>query len=290
MYRNGKSNFLLVILAAIFLTSCGEGREFDQEDKYRLQLTGESWHENNEPSKDVYELAEAGDASAQSAVGTYLKKRNPSIAINMLRESSENGEIESFYQLGVIFFKGYKFEPDCSGLSCIIRLIFVLNSDTTPSDPENLRISYKTAFKYFEEASQLGHLQAQNYAGYMLYEGLGVEKNYSEACHWWETASREGHATAALNYARCLPQTERLPFLTQAAENNALAAYELWLHFVTLQELKESEKFISETAGKKKPSTEIELELELDYESLASYWLEKSATMGYELASRLVQL
>lgn len=121
----------------------------------------------------------------------------------------------------------------------------------------------------------------------MLYEGLGVEKNYSEACQWWETASQEGHATAALNYARCLPQTERLPFLTQAAENNALAAYELWLHFVMLQELKESKKLISETEEKQKPSTEIDLEL--DYESLASYWLEKSANEGYELASLLVQ-
>lgn len=105
MHRDGKSNFLLVIFAAIFLTSCGEGREFDQEDEYRLQLIGESWYETNEPTKDVYELAEAGDASAQSAVGTYLKKRNPSIAIKMLKDSSESGEIESFYQLGVIFLK-----------------------------------------------------------------------------------------------------------------------------------------------------------------------------------------
>lgn len=288
MHRNQKPIVLSAILVAIFLTSCGEGREFNQEDELRLQPTGESWYENNEPTKEIYELAESDDASAQSAVGTYLKRINPSSALKMLRESSENGEVEAFYQLGIMHFKGYKVDMGGNGLGNIIKLIANLNSDSAPSDPKNWLISYKQAFNYFEKAAQLGHIQAQNYVGYMLYEGLGVEKNYEKACVWWESASREGNTTAALNYARCLPQNERLPFLTLAAEANALAAFELSMHYVTLQELKEIEESIIETTGKRNPSTEINLEL--DYESMASYWLLRSSDMGYELATLLKQL
>ena len=287
MHRYQKPIVLSAILVAIFLTSCGEGREFNQEDELRLKTTGESWYEDNEPTKEIYELAEADDAAAQSAVGTYLKKINSSLALKMLRESSANGEVESFYQLGIMHFKGYKVDMGGNGLGGIIKLIAVLNSDSAPSDPKNWMISYKQAFNYFEQAAQLGHVQAQNYVGYMLYEGLGVEKNYEKACVWWESASRGGDSTAALNYARCLPQNEKLPLLTLAAEANALAAFELWLHYVTLQELKESEKSIIEFTGKRNPTSEINLEL--DYESMASYWLSKSADMGYELASLLKQ-
>lgn len=56
--------------------------------------------------------------------------------------------------------------------------------------------NYKEAFRCFELAAELGHIDSQYMAGIMLDNGQGVARDYSRALKWFDRAARQGSAIA----------------------------------------------------------------------------------------------
>jgi len=59
--------------------------------------------------------------------------------------------------------------------------------------------NFKTAKKYFEQAAEKGHADAQYNLGIMSYLGQGTEQDYSKAADWFRMAAEQDHALAQYN-------------------------------------------------------------------------------------------
>ncbi|MDE0514638.1 MAG: tetratricopeptide repeat protein [Gammaproteobacteria bacterium] len=59
---------------------------------------------------------------------------------------------------------------------------------------------YVTAYRLFRPLAESGDRVAQNYLGVHFYLGLGVERDLSQALHWYEKAAKQGDPGAQLNY------------------------------------------------------------------------------------------
>ncbi len=57
------------------------------------------------------------------------------------------------------------------------------------------------ATHWWTKAAEQDHTQAQFNLGLMYYEGKGVEKNDTQAMHWWTKAAEQGHTQAQYNLA-----------------------------------------------------------------------------------------
>ena len=57
-------------------------------------------------------------------------------------------------------------------------------------------MSYKEAFRCFEQGSNLNHLPSQNALGCMFEKGLGTEQSSEQAFYWFTKAADQGYAAA----------------------------------------------------------------------------------------------
>ncbi len=55
---------------------------------------------------------------------------------------------------------------------------------------------YPLAIHWYQTAAEQGHALAMNSLGYMYYSGEGMRRDYSEALRWYGEAARRGHAQA----------------------------------------------------------------------------------------------
>ena len=90
---------------------------------------------------------------------------------NELKESAENGDIESQFLLGKMF---YERAPD------------VLGAEVHPDLKESLY--------WFERAAHSGHLKAQGNLGMMKLKGVGTAQNLEEGFYWLSKVAESGHA------------------------------------------------------------------------------------------------
>lgn len=60
---------------------------------------------------------------------------------------------------------------------------------------------YKVAFRYFQTAAELGHIEAQYRLAQMYQKALGVPENNRHAAQWYGEAARQGHAGAQYSLA-----------------------------------------------------------------------------------------
>ncbi|MEE8574141.1 MAG: tetratricopeptide repeat protein [Thermodesulfobacteriota bacterium] len=56
--------------------------------------------------------------------------------------------------------------------------------------------NHREAAKQFRKASEMGHIAAQKFLGYMYEHGHGVEQSYREAIKWYRLAAEQGNATS----------------------------------------------------------------------------------------------
>lgn len=60
---------------------------------------------------------------------------------------------------------------------------------------------YEVAFRYFQEAAEQGHIEAQYRLAKMYQEGLGVFESKKHAAQWFDKAAEQGHAEAQYSLA-----------------------------------------------------------------------------------------
>ncbi len=66
---------------------------------------------------------------------------------------------------------------------------------------------YKNSFLQYMNAAKSGHIESQTFVGWMLFNGIGIEKNIDEALYWFKISSDNGSVDGEFYYARTLTST-----------------------------------------------------------------------------------
>ena len=78
---------------------------------------------------------------------------------------------------------------------------YILNED----GKKRKDYDYGKAVPYFQQAAELGHVEAQATLGACYANGYGVACNYEQAHHWFAKAAEQGNAKAQNNQRNTLP-------------------------------------------------------------------------------------
>ena len=92
--------------------------------------------------------------------------------------------------------------------------------------------NYAEAVRYYREAAEQGHADAQNDLGYCYQHGRGVDKNETEAVKWYRKVAEQGCASAQYNLGYCYEygcgvdknETEAVKWYRKAAEQGDVSA------------------------------------------------------------------
>ncbi len=104
---------------------------------------------------------EVSDAAAESNV---TRQRS---ALELLRESAEQGDKKAQYELGLCYAKA-----------------------------KDVAQNWGEAFKWFERAARSNHVQAQSWLGWCYANGKGVNQDWLSSAKWYEKAATQGDALA----------------------------------------------------------------------------------------------
>lgn len=140
-----------------------------------------------------------------SSAGKSSETPTDSIALSRveaLRTLADNGDKDALYHLATLYDRGYG-----------------------PIAPDTVRST-----ELYIRAAEAGHNEAQNYLGYRLYRGDGVERNVEQALQWLENSAMAGNARAAGNLGYLLlygegvaHDDENAAFWLQIAADNGVA-------------------------------------------------------------------
>jgi len=139
--------------------------------------------------------AEAGDVSAQSALGVmYAKGEGASQdykqAVKWFTKAAEQGDAKSQYNLGVMYDQGQGVPQD-----------------------------YKQAVKWFTKAAEQGVAEAQYNLGALSSNGKGVPQDYKQAYAWFSLAAVDGNKAAVA--ARNRTESKLTPAALEEAQKMA---------------------------------------------------------------------
>jgi len=154
------------------------------------------------------------------AMGVEVPK-DLSVAADWFRKGAEKGSMKSKLNLALAIANGRGVPKDekeglllldevaASGLPEAVYA----NGETYYFGQFGRNVDMQKAFPYFLQAAKAGNRDAQNTLGMMYREGLGTEKNDTEAFQWLELAAKRGHLKAQSNLAHTLgletPNRER---------------------------------------------------------------------------------
>ncbi len=124
--------------------------------------------------------ADSGDVKAQAQLAfAYLRgdgvAGNAVLALRWASEAAAHGEPVAQYLLGTLYQRG----PSHPGIA---------------ADPAR-------AFKLFNQAASQGNIKAMHNLGIAYAEGLGTEKNETQAAQWFERAASHGYVDSAFDLA-----------------------------------------------------------------------------------------
>lgn len=127
------------------------------------------------------QAAQEGDAKAMNALGILYKegigtKADRNLAISWLTKAGQLGYAKSWYNLGLIY------------------------KDATNEKERD----FAKAYDCFSKAADLGDEQSVYAKAYLLYKGLGVAQNYSEAAKLFADGSYKGRPNSMYFFGLCL--------------------------------------------------------------------------------------
>ncbi|MCP4055134.1 MAG: sel1 repeat family protein [Mesoflavibacter sp.] len=119
--------------------------------------------------------------------------------LNIARMLLKGRGVKQDCEKAIGYFKILAEEPNCSKIQLEAQFALGLIHQTG----EGVKQDFKTAFDYYMQAAEQGHIEAQNSLGELYHEGKGVEQNYQEAFSWWSKAADQGDANAQY-YLGCM--------------------------------------------------------------------------------------
>jgi len=170
------------------------------------------------------------------ATGTVVEKDNAK-AIEWFRKGAEAGSAKSQLNLGLLLIASPEMEKEArewlkkaadQGLAeANLRMgqLSYFGEHGVPQD-------YRKAFPFVLAAAKAGNSEAQNMTGFMLSQGMGMDKDEKEGEAWLRKAAQQGNAKAQVNLARLLDprskdaktRIEALTWLYAASDKNEITA------------------------------------------------------------------
>lgn len=153
----------------------------------------------NDKLNELINAAENDDIEAMKQLAKRYVQTDFNEAINWFQKAANQGDIESYYYLGII--------SHCLGKD-------------------------KDAIELLTQAAEKGYAGAQYVIATFYYDGIGVKKSFWKAVEWYELAADQGHAQAQYNLGiiRNLDKSTaegRNWFLKAAKQGHVLAQYHL---------------------------------------------------------------
>jgi TPR repeat protein len=161
-----------------------KAKQWNTDAQYKLgllYLEGKGTDKNEHEAFELFNRAAAkGHANALfqlalmylhgwgTAQNEPLATRYFRMSVKPLTQSSEQGDVEAQYKLGVMYDEGRGVEKDYIEAICWYRL-----------------------------AAEQGHAEAQYQLGQCYDKGYGVQKDQKEAMRWYRLAAAQGHDKAA---------------------------------------------------------------------------------------------
>lgn len=131
-------------------------------------------------------------ADFESAVNAYNSGDIPT-AIKMLKQLSEQGDVESQYNLGKLYESGAGVDQNVD-----------------------------EAIRLYKLAAEAGDIEAQYRLGNLYHKGEGVERDYKEALKWWQLAAKHENnilgSISAFSVGTMYLYGEGVPVNTKEAE------------------------------------------------------------------------
>ncbi|MDA8258986.1 MAG: tetratricopeptide repeat-containing serine protease family protein [Betaproteobacteria bacterium] len=216
------------------------------------------WENIDEPDfLSLKRRAEAGDASAQSALGLRYSEgkgvaKDPAQAVAWWRKAAEQGEANAQFNLGVMYYQGTGVPKDAAQALAWYRKA----AEQGDADAQNnLGVMYDQgegvlkdavqAVVWYRKAADQGNANAQLRLGFMYYQGIGVPKDASRAAVWYRKAADQGNAGAQNNLGAMYSQGTGVPkdaaqalawYRKAAEQGQANAQFNLGMEYNQLKE------------------------------------------------------
>ena len=163
------------------------------------------------PIAGLRDLAEAGDAAAQTELGERYEhtrgvEQDYGVAVSWFRRAAEQGHAAAQAALGFLYARGLGVPQDDVEA---VRWSRRAAEQGRARAQHNLGVlyrggrgvgqDYEEAVRWFRRAAEQGHAGGQNSLGAMYGTGRGVERNDAEAIYWYRRAAEQEHALAQNN-------------------------------------------------------------------------------------------
>lgn len=154
----------------------------------------------------IKKLADKGDPKAEYDLGILLLSGNLEEGIEYLNKSSDHGNIDALYMLGMMHVNGeYVKKEVTKGLSYLERasnLGSILATRTLGKlyyNNPDVNYDSKKAFEYFEKCAEMKDNESMFILGYLYLNGRGVFADSEKAFTWFKKSADNGNAKGAYN-------------------------------------------------------------------------------------------
>ena len=156
------------------------------------------------PIAALRELAEVGDAAAQTELGLRYEDGRPvvqdyAVAVSWFRRAAEQGHAPGQAVLGFMYATGRGVQQNDAEA---VRWFRRAAEQGHARGQNNLGVSYRDgrgvaqddaeAVRWFRRAAEQGHAHGQASLGWMYRAGRGVERNDREAVRWFRRSADQG--------------------------------------------------------------------------------------------------
>jgi TPR repeat protein len=205
-----------------FLKAAQQNHSEAQYQLGQMYKTGLGVKANPSEAKTwLSKAADGGLEKASESLKTMVKAEDQRLLdndINALTNSpvyaylqeANNGDINSQYQLGMMYLTGKEVNKDSKKALRYLQL--AAEDDHTQAQLQladlylvglEVQKDYFAAAKWFKKAAEQGNAEAQYNLGNLYRKGQGVHKSNSEAVHWYTLAAKQGHLKARNRLGGC---------------------------------------------------------------------------------------
>lgn len=142
-------------------------------------------------------------AAVDAMLQDFLSNIPINIAITVLTERAENGDLTANYALGIIYGEGRNVTQDFVKAAKWYRLAAVQGHAGAQfslgfmyGNGQGVPQNHAEAAKWYRAAAVQGHARAQRFLGVMYVLGMGVPQNAAEGVKWYRLAAEQGYASA----------------------------------------------------------------------------------------------
>ena len=219
-----------------------------QNDTAAQEILGKCYCEGNGVNEDLDKAvalfrksAEQGGIQAQMGLGLcYMEKKEYDEAVKWFDKVAKTGNVEALFSSGVCYFLKNDYNKARKVILEAVEKKYPPAQYWLYMNRYKFRLDQTKAFKWLQEAAELGHPKAQCELGDCYQYGRNVSKNSEEAAKWYRKAAEKGDPEGQVKWGNSLiygkgvkkNQEEAVLWYRKAADQNfGMAFYSLGMSF-----------------------------------------------------------